>query len=98
MVPDTVKGKIEFKDIEFAYPTHTEKSIFRALNLRIPDSSVVAVVGPSGCGKSTLISLIARFYEPSRGQVLLDGVSVQNIQLTWLRNQVRTAFFKVQAG
>lgn len=83
-------GQIEFKDVSFAYPLRPDQPVLVDLQLTIPPASVVAIVGPSGCGKSTLISLLARFYEPNRGEVLLDGKSIADINLVDLRDRIGT--------
>ncbi|PGP33033.1 ABC transporter ATP-binding protein [Bacillus thuringiensis] len=71
-------GTLEFKDIGFAYD---EKSIFENINLKIMPNTVTALVGPSGVGKTTLFYLLERFYDPLKGEILLDGKSHLNIDL-----------------
>ncbi|GMH28804.1 hypothetical protein Nepgr_030647 [Nepenthes gracilis] len=83
-----VSGHIQFKDVFFSYPTRREAMIFSKLCLDIPPGKIVALVGGSGHGKSTVISLIERFYEPLSGQILLDGVDIQELDLKWLRQQI----------
>ena len=62
-----IKGNIEVRDVYFAYPSRPENLILQGFSLSIPAGKVVAFVGSSGCGKSTVISLVARFYDPSKG-------------------------------
>ncbi|MBS6195248.1 MAG: ABC transporter ATP-binding protein [Clostridiales bacterium] len=81
-----VDGKIEFRHVDFCYGEKEE--VFRDLNLTIPDGEYVALVGASGVGKTTLCSLIPRFYEPQRGEVLLDGIPVQQLTLKSLRQKI----------
>lgn len=83
-----VDGHIEFVDIHFSYPSRPDVLIFNGLNLDIPSGKIVALVGCSGSGKSTVISLIERFYEPSSGEILLDGNSIRELDLRWLRQQI----------
>ena len=78
-------GKIEFKNIIFKYPTR-RKSILRNLNLVIEPNQSVAIVGHSGTGKSTLASLLLRFYDSQKGQVLLDGIDIRDLDLRNLRS------------
>lgn len=85
---EIVKGDIELKHVGFKYPTRPDVQIFRDLCLSIPSGKTVALVGESGSGKSTVISLIERFYDPDSGQVLLDGVEVRKLKLSWLRQQM----------
>ncbi|KAM7267398.1 hypothetical protein ACFE04_009564 [Oxalis oulophora] len=81
-------GKINFKDVEFAYPSRPDSKILNGFTLEIPAGKTTALVGSSGSGKSTVISLLQRFYDPAGGQVLLDSVSIDKLRLTWLRSQM----------
>ena len=80
-----MKGKIEFRDVWFRYPGRKEQWVFKGLNLTIEPNEQVAVVGESGAGKSTFISLVMRFYDPERGQVLVDDVDVKEYNIRDLR-------------
>lgn len=89
--PDAVeltspRGEIEFRDVYLTY--HTGKTVLKGLNLKIQPGEKVLVTGPPGSGKSTLMKLIARFYEPERGEVLIDGVDVRKIKTSCLRKIV----------
>lgn len=84
----SVVGHIELKNVTFSYPSRPEAIIFQDFNVGIPAGKLVAIVGGSGSGKSTIISLIERFYDPTSGQVLLDGHNVKNLDLKWLRSQL----------
>ncbi|KAL5577121.1 hypothetical protein UlMin_018820 [Ulmus minor] len=84
----TVTGDIEFEHVSFRYPTRPNVEIFRDLCLSIPSGKTVALVGESGSGKSTVISLIERFYDPLSGRITLDGIEIQNLRLSWLRQQI----------
>ena len=75
------KGKIEFKDVWFRYPTRKEDFVLRGLNVTINPSESVALVGESGCGKSTFVNLLMRFYEVDKGEILIDGINIKNINL-----------------
>ncbi|GKU96078.1 hypothetical protein SLEP1_g9358 [Rubroshorea leprosula] len=82
------KGEIEMRNVSFKYPTRPDVQIFRDLCLTIHSGKTVALVGESGSGKSTVISLLQRFYDPNSGQITLDGVEIQKLQLKWLRQQM----------
>ncbi|KAF8390545.1 hypothetical protein HHK36_025072 [Tetracentron sinense] len=83
-----IKGELEFKDVDFAYPSRPESLVLRKFNLRAIASQTIGLVGGSGSGKSTVISLIERFYDPLGGEILLDGISIKTLQLKWLRSQM----------
>jgi len=82
-----VKGEIEFRNVAFRYPG-TEREVLTDISFRIPAGATVALVGPTGSGKSTVIALVARLYDPTEGQVLLDGVPVHELPLRTVRNAI----------
>ncbi|CAO2037485.1 unnamed protein product [Urochloa humidicola] len=84
----TIIGEVEFKNVEFCYPSRPENLIFARFSLHVPAGHTVALVGSSGSGKSTVIALLERFYDPSAGQVTLDGVDIRRLRLKWLRAQM----------
>jgi ATP-binding cassette subfamily B (MDR/TAP) protein 10 len=86
----TPQGHIEFKDIQFSYPARDDVPIFENFQLEISPGKMVAVVGPSGSGKSTLGALLLRLYDPSKGQVFLDGQDVKELDPSWLRRHIGT--------
>lgn len=69
--PGDIKGLIEFKNVSFQY--EEGKSVLKNFNLRVEPGQTVALVGPTGAGKSTVINLVCRFYEPTQGQIFIDG-------------------------
>jgi ATP-binding cassette subfamily B protein len=81
-----VRGAIEFRHVSFAYVP--EEPVLRDISLRIPAGQTVAVVGATGAGKSSLVGLLARFYDPQQGQILLDGIDIKRIRLDDLRRAV----------
>ena len=85
-----LEGCIEFRNVDFAYPTRPDAMIFRNLDLTVPAGKVVAILGASGSGKSTLIGLLTRLYEPLGGSVTLDGHEVTELDVTWLRENIGT--------
>ena len=86
--PDTMLGRIEFKNVSFSYPTRKEMLITEQLSLDIKAGTTVALVGPSGGGKSTLVQLIQRFYDPNSGSIEVDGINLKEINVRWLRQQI----------
>lgn len=85
---EDVRGQIELRDVHFSYPTRPEERIFRAFDLFVPAGATTALVGQSGSGKSSVISLIERFYDPQAGEVLIDGISLKELQLKWIRSKI----------
>lgn len=65
-----IKGKVRFRDVEFKYPSQPNVCVLRDLNFVIEPGKTLAIVGESGCGKSTILSLVERFYDPSRGVIV----------------------------
>ena len=90
MTPSTsrLKGSVKFEGIEFRYPSRPDLPVLSGLNLEAAAGEKIALVGPSGAGKSTLVSLLLRFYEPDRGQLLLDGKPAQEMDLQTVRSNM----------
>lgn len=80
---DRVEGRIEFRDVSFTYPDGTQA--LSNVSFVIEPGQSLALVGPSGSGKSTIADLLLRFYEPTSGQILLDGVDLRELRRNWLR-------------
>ncbi|GMP84922.1 hypothetical protein CsSME_00038263 [Camellia sinensis var. sinensis] len=87
-VPDRLRGEVEFKHVDFSYPSRPDMPVFRDLSLRARAGKTLALVGPSGCGKSSVIALIERFYEPSSGRVMIDGKDIRKYNLKSLRQHI----------
>jgi ABC-type multidrug transport system fused ATPase/permease subunit len=82
-----LKERIEFRNVEFAY-LGTDRPVLKGINLTVEAGHNVALVGPNGSGKTTLVSLLPRFYDPRKGQVLIDGRDIRDAALFSLRNQI----------
>ncbi|KAG7279145.1 hypothetical protein CRUP_022340, partial [Coryphaenoides rupestris] len=87
---DQLRGRLEFSDVSFSYPTRKEAPIFSNLSLLVPAGTVMAVVGSSGSGKSTLVSLLLRLYDPDAGTITIDGQDVRDLNPSWLRSHIGT--------
>eukprot|EP00961_Rhodomonas_salina_P117023 1575363-Rhodomonas_salina.3 len=87
--PASVKGDISLQNVAFAYPSRKDDAVFTNLNLDIAAGQTVALVGSSGSGKSTVVQLILRFYDPAGGTVRIDGVDVRELNVKWLRQQIK---------
>ncbi|TDH05823.1 hypothetical protein EPR50_G00126330 [Perca flavescens] len=85
---NSLTGRVDFMNISFSYPTRPGHQILTKFNLTLPPSKTVAIVGESGGGKSTVASLLERFYNPTSGVVMLDGLDIRTLDLSWLRGQV----------
>ena len=74
--------------MEFSYPTRPDAKVLNGVSFSIEPNQVVALVGPSGGGKSTVAALISRFYDVQRGEIKLDGLSISELNMDWLREHV----------
>lgn len=84
------KGEVVFDNVSFGYDP--AKPVLKNLSFKVAGGSQVAIVGPTGAGKTTLINLLARFYDPSEGRILIDGMDIKDASLTSLRRQVGFVF------
>ncbi|KAK4502360.1 hypothetical protein PRZ48_005785 [Zasmidium cellare] len=84
----SARGVIEFKDVQFAYPTRPAVNIFTDLTFKIPQGSNVAIVAPSGAGKSTVASLLMRFYTPTKGTITIAGKNINDMNAKQLRRKI----------
>ncbi|KAL6650844.1 hypothetical protein ACP70R_009769 [Stipagrostis hirtigluma subsp. patula] len=84
----TIRGDIELRHVDFAYPSRPDVQIFKDFNLKIQAGRSQALVGASGSGKSTVIALIERFYDPTAGKVTIDGKDIRRLNLKSLRLKI----------
>ena len=84
---ENIKGDIVFEDVSFRYPDGKEY-VLEHFNLHIPAGMNVAIVGETGAGKSTLVNLVGRFFEPTKGRILIDGVDYRERSQLWLHSQI----------
>jgi ABC-type multidrug transport system fused ATPase/permease subunit len=88
--PRHLSGSVRFEDVSFAY--HANEPVLKDISFEATEGDVIALVGPSGAGKSTLVSLLARFYDPTSGRVVVGGVDVRDVTLAALRRQIGMVF------
>lgn len=88
-------GTIEFKNVDFAYP-NASASVLENINLKIEKGETVAIVGATGSGKTTLVNLITRFYDVTKGEILVDGENIKNYKLVDLRNKIAIVLQKAE--
>lgn len=84
---EALHGDVEFRDVDFQYPDG-EEVVLQHFNLKVPAGTNVAIVGETGAGKSTLVNLVCRFFEPTRGQVLIDGRDARERSQLWLHSNI----------
>ena len=84
---ETLYGDLEFKDVSFKYPDGNEM-VLEHFDLKVPQGTNVAIVGETGAGKSTLVNLVCRFFEPTYGQVLIDGKDARDRSQLWLHSNI----------
>ena len=84
---EKINGDIEFRDVSFQYPDGNEE-VLSHFNLKIPAGTTVAIVGETGAGKSTLVNLACRFFEPTKGEILIDGRNYKERSQLWLHSSI----------
>ena len=84
-----IKGKIEFNNVSFYYPSDLNKKlILNKINLNFESGKKIAIIGESGCGKSTIVNLIERFYDVTEGKILLDGLDIRKYDIQYFRSLI----------
>ncbi len=87
-LPQPPRGEVAFEAVTFAYPGAADRTVLHGVDLTVRPGEKVALVGPSGAGKSTLFHLLLRYYDPSSGRVLIDGVDVKTADPTDVRDRL----------
>ena len=81
-----IQGVVEFKNVDFSYDENTK--VLKDINFKVNKGEKIALVGATGAGKTTIVSLLSRFYDPTNGEVLVDGKNIKNVDLESLRSQM----------
>lgn len=89
-----LRGKVEFRNVSFAYPGMGQEWVLKNVNLTILPGETVGILGATGCGKTSLVNLIPRFYDVSEGGVFVDDIDVRNYKLVNLRDKIAVALQK----
>ena len=82
-----VRGEVEFSHVRFAYPDKPDETVIHDFSVHVEPGCKVAIVGPTGAGKTTLVNLLMRFYEPSSGEILIDGVNTRDMKRSEVHDQ-----------
>jgi ATP-binding cassette subfamily B protein len=85
VINSDARSVIEFKDVNFCYPSRPDRAALNQINLAIPTGKIIAFVGPSGAGKTTLFELLQRFYDPQTGSISFNNTDITRLKLTDLR-------------
>lgn len=91
VIPDSIRGDIEFEDVGFTYKSRQGEGaspVLANLNLKVNVGTTHALVGHSGCGKSSTMGLIERFYDVQDGRITIDGIDIRTLNVRWLRSQM----------
>ncbi|XP_039323885.2 antigen peptide transporter 2 [Saimiri boliviensis] len=88
LAPTALQGVVKFQDVSFAYPNRPDKPVLKGLTFTLRPGEVTALVGPNGSGKSTVAALLQNLYQPTGGQVLLDGKPISQYEHHYLHSQV----------
>ncbi|XP_075443283.1 ATP-binding cassette sub-family B member 5 isoform X2 [Ascaphus truei] len=83
--PDNIKGNVEFKNVNFFYPSRPNVQVLKGLNLKVKSGQTVALVGQSGCGKSTTVQLLQRLYDPQEGMIVVDDHDIRSLNVRHYR-------------
>ncbi len=92
----STKGTIEFCNVSFAYPDSADQCVLENISFKVNSGETLAIIGSTGSGKSSLVNLIPRFYDATKGEILVDGVNVKNYKLKELRDRIAIVLQKAE--
>lgn len=81
-------GTVEFRNVDFSYPGSSGKPVLSGIDLKAEKGQMIAILGSTGCGKTSLVNLVPRFYDATKGDVLVDGVNVKDYDVDTLRSKI----------
>ena len=87
-LPEPLAGRVRLEAVTFAYPAHPERPALHGLEIEVEPGATIALVGPSGAGKTSVFQLLMRFYDPSGGRILLDGIDLRELDPVALRRRI----------
>ena len=88
LIPESIQGRIEFKNVQFCYPSRPDIAVVNNMTFSIEPGKKIAIVGSSGAGKSTIASLIPNYYPINKGQIKVDNNDINDLNVSWLRSQI----------
>lgn len=89
-------GTVEFRNVSFAYPGSEGQAVIENISFKVESGQTLAIIGATGSGKSSLVHLIPRFYDVTKGEVLVDGINVKDYKLTELRDKIAVVLQKAE--
>src|SRR5207247_1873106 len=87
-LPSPLRGHIQFQNVSFSYPSRPHHKVLQDISFEVSKGETIALVGPSGAGKTTIFNLLMRFYDPVKGQIFIDGISLEDLSLHDLRSAI----------
>lgn len=87
-LPSPLTGDLQFLDVSFAYPSRAHRLVLKDVSFEAHKGETIALVGPSGVGKTTIFNLLMRFYDPSKGQIFIDGIPIEDLDVHTLRSVI----------